>query len=240
MQLQLTSLAGPLPAVLLGEERTAGTTALVRDQMIDDLCRIMNRADPELLILDSSLVANRLDEDFSGTLRSFCALPDQPLRESLPIDSASHTVRLRSGTFNGHLYVSMVSVVPWNTRCRSGDDGPNPLASHRTRGSRADARADAVFGGDPHASDDSHGTNGGVANQRTVEHRHPLLDHPRLGRPRGDRVDQAEGHVDCGTHRYPRRFHSLRKSHQWGLRTIRWHGFGRVAPCSTPTGMRPT
>ena len=74
VQQQVASLSQPLPAILLGEELAVGTPALVRKQMIGDLCRIMARADPKLLILDDSLVGYRLEDGFSGTIRSFCAL----------------------------------------------------------------------------------------------------------------------------------------------------------------------
>ncbi len=76
--------------------------------------RLIGRTDPNLLILDSSLVQTRLDEQVAATLGSFGAFPPDGLHESAPIDSASRTVRLRSGTIDGHLYVSMVSVVPWD------------------------------------------------------------------------------------------------------------------------------
>ncbi len=113
-QHQLSTARGPLTGILLGEERPADLNLLVRDQTLGDLSRLIGRTDPNLLILDISLVETQLDERLTATLGSFCAFPQHGLRESSPVDSASHTVRLRSGTFDGHFYVSMVSVVPWD------------------------------------------------------------------------------------------------------------------------------
>lgn len=113
MQHQLTSLSGRLPATLFGVETQTGALMLIREQLIGDLSRLIDRADPALLIVELDLLASQLNPDLEGTIRSFRALPSEAMKESTPIDSASHTVHLRSGNSNGHLYVSMIGVVPW-------------------------------------------------------------------------------------------------------------------------------
>jgi hypothetical protein len=101
---------------LIGEDRivSKGTSIVVREQWTGDLGRLMDRTDPRLVIVDHRLVACHFSDNLQHTLRAFRELPDLTMRESVPVDSASHTVHLRSGLCNGNTYVAMINVVPWD------------------------------------------------------------------------------------------------------------------------------
>jgi hypothetical protein len=111
---QIASGSGPISAILLSDDRGKNAVAVVRQQWTHELSRLIDRTDPRLVIVDHQLVANHLSDDLANTLQAFCALPNQRMQESQPVDSASHTVHVRSGSLNGQAYVSMINVVPWD------------------------------------------------------------------------------------------------------------------------------
>lgn len=111
---QITAATGAASAILVSEQRLTGSPSWVRQRIQHDLSQIIDHTDPKLLFVDHSLLANQLSDELQLVLQSFCAMPDCPMQRSTPVDSASHTVHLRSGICDGHLYVSMVNVVPWN------------------------------------------------------------------------------------------------------------------------------
>ena len=168
MQQQLVSVAGPLEAVRFGEAPTSNSTTLVREQMIRDLCRLTDRTDPTLLMIDRSLVENCFDEALSESLRSFCALPAQSLQESMPIDSASHTIHLRSGTSDGYLYVSLTGVVPWSSDVDLEMTLRNSMGGRGKRAGRNPQPTDPEIGGHPLSNHDPDRSNRGAENQATT------------------------------------------------------------------------
>lgn len=121
LQQQLASIAvadrGWIRAADLGDEasRTAGQPAVVRDQRVADLGRLVDLLDPAILIVELPIRAGTLRAELAATLRLFAALPEEPLQRINPTDPASQTVHVRGGTQGGHAYLSMTSLVPWTS-----------------------------------------------------------------------------------------------------------------------------
>ncbi|MCH5376831.1 MAG: hypothetical protein JJ992_22925, partial [Planctomycetes bacterium] len=114
LRYQIAAATAGSRAVLLSEQRMSGTPAWVRQLVQHDLSQIIDQTDPRWLMLDESLLGNQLSDSLRSTLRSFCAMPECSMEPSDPVDSASHTVHLRSAIFDDHVYVAMVGMVPWN------------------------------------------------------------------------------------------------------------------------------
>lgn len=115
LQKQLISAPATRSAILFGEQRQQASAMRYRVQTMRDLSRLIDCTDSHFLIIESGLCAGCVDTGMNEVIHSYGELPRQPLAESNPIDTASHTVRLRVGQDNQQLYLSMASVVPWDS-----------------------------------------------------------------------------------------------------------------------------
>ena len=108
-------------AAILGAESNAGpdNSLLVREQTLADTCRIIERLDPSMLIVEWSVAATSFDTGLPSMLRSFAAMPSRAQGDSMtqvnPTDPAAQSIRVRTGTKDGHRYVSMISLASWTT-----------------------------------------------------------------------------------------------------------------------------
>ncbi len=129
LQQQLSSISTPTQGVavaaILGPEvgpkvgPESGEPLLVRDRVLADASRIIDRLDPSMLIIEWPTAATSLQTGLSPLLRSFSSMPDGDACENTvqinPTDPAAETIRVSAGTIEGHLYVSITSLVSWTT-----------------------------------------------------------------------------------------------------------------------------
>ena len=116
---------------LLGEELNSDPhePVLVRDQVLSDISRIIDRVDPSIVFVELPSVGGRLDEELANALRAFSALPAENMLRIEPIDPSSQTVHVRWGTKDGHLCVSMISLAPWPSEVELETSAPIEWAS---------------------------------------------------------------------------------------------------------------
>ncbi len=136
LQQQLSSVETPMSegtstVALLGEELNSDPhePVLVRDQVLSDISRIIDRVDPSIVFVELPSVGGRLDEELANALRAFSALPAENMLRIEPIDPSSQTVHVRWGTKDGHLCVSMISLAPWPSEVELETSAPIEWAS---------------------------------------------------------------------------------------------------------------
>ena len=123
LQQQIASISTPnqrvaVAAILGAEAHTeSDEPPLVRDQVLADASRIIDRLDPTMLIVEWPIAATSLQTGLSPLLRSFASMPD-PGGNSMrvnPTDPAAQSIRVTVGTIEGHPCVSMISHASWTT-----------------------------------------------------------------------------------------------------------------------------
>jgi hypothetical protein len=121
LEQQLSSISPPMRGVavaaILGAE--SDEPLLVRDRVLADTSRIIDRLDPTVLIVDWQIAATSLQTGLSPLLRSFASMPDGGSGENTvrihPTDPAAQTIRVTAGTIQGHPCVSIISLASWTT-----------------------------------------------------------------------------------------------------------------------------
>jgi hypothetical protein len=140
-----SSPAGPpIIATLDQKSCTVETSELVREPLLMDVGRITDRFAPQMLVIAQPLLGTRLSDELARILRSFSALPQQPLKRIEPVDPAAQTIHVSTTTSGGHLYVLLVNLTPWENdvdwECSApveweviGNDDPSVVSTKDTR-----------------------------------------------------------------------------------------------------------
>lgn len=114
----------PIAAILGDDVHGSAEPIVVDDQLIADISRIVDRLDPSTVVIGWPLFAGRLSDQLSSTMRSFSATPVEPIDRVDPTDPAVQTVHVTSRTSEGHLYVSMISLAPWDSEVELDTSAP--------------------------------------------------------------------------------------------------------------------
>ncbi|MGI9469932.1 MAG: hypothetical protein ACR2NZ_00270 [Rubripirellula sp.] len=118
LQQQLTAITAPHAdaSVFLYRERNSEPNEPTEDNvdMAADVSRVIDKLDPSVVVIERSLIGRGLPKDLPEVLTAFASTPRATMKLVPPIDTASQTVRVRSGHGSKFLYLTLMSRTPWD------------------------------------------------------------------------------------------------------------------------------
>ncbi len=87
--------------------------SVINDQGVMDANRVIDRYDPSMIWIRSSVSASGLSPDLAQTLSAFTALPAKTIPAVESVDPEAQAVRVRSCEHRGHLMLVIANRAPW-------------------------------------------------------------------------------------------------------------------------------
>ena len=120
-----TTVVAAISQPSVAEELETTNASVIRTRIGKDVCRVIDRANPSVLIVEHSLLGRRLDRDLRQVLAAVSELPaPNQMNQVAPSDPAAQTVHVSSGIGDeGHLYLLIVSLAPWESEVELPESG---------------------------------------------------------------------------------------------------------------------
>ena len=101
-------------SAVLVQAKTASTKqGTIRPGWESDLSQVMNQLEPDILLIDQSVVFNQLDDELKDFFAAFTSIPAIPMADALGSNPIAQTVHVKTSTADDKLCVAIISSVPW-------------------------------------------------------------------------------------------------------------------------------